>query len=125
MSDGREALFDELFDIAAKYNVALTNSPAMNPGVPEIGDFCGDVEAAVLAAGYRRPRTVTTVEELDALPEGTVIRDASGVVRDRFNDSETDAALWLRPGASGWMLSRNFGDKNFPATVLHEPEPQP
>jgi len=28
----------------------------------------------VLAAGYRKPRTVTTVEELDALVGGTIIR---------------------------------------------------
>ena len=28
---------------------------------------------ALLAAGYSKPRTITTVEELDALPENTVI----------------------------------------------------
>ena len=72
--------------------------------------------------GYRKPRTITTAQELDALPEGTVIRDASGVIRDRFNDSDTGAALWLRPGAQGWMLSRNFEDKHFPATILYSPK---
>lgn len=29
----------------------------------------------ILAAGYRKPRTVTTVEELDALPVGSVVLD--------------------------------------------------
>lgn len=30
---------------------------------------------AILAAGYRKPRTVTTAEELDALPVGSVVLD--------------------------------------------------
>ena len=28
---------------------------------------------ALLAAGYRKPRTITTAEELDALPRGAVV----------------------------------------------------
>lgn len=34
----------------------------------------------ILAAGYRKPRTITTTEELDALPGGAVIRDNDGDV---------------------------------------------
>lgn len=30
---------------------------------------------ALLAAGYRKPRTITTAEELDALPEGSAVLD--------------------------------------------------
>ena len=121
MSDGREALFDELFEIAAKYNVALTNSPAMNPGVPEIGDFCGDVEAAVLAAGYRRPRTVTTVIDLAVLGARAAVLDANGCVW--VNDGDQ-----ARPWASvvedpqGDPVWSDDSDIALPATVLHEPE---
>lgn len=34
--------------------------------------------AAIISAGYRKPRTVTTVEELDLLPDGTVVMDTFG-----------------------------------------------
>ena len=39
---------------------------------PEAGTelACAD---AILAAGYRKPRTITTVEQLDALPPGSVL----------------------------------------------------
>lgn len=66
--------------------------------------------------GYRKHRTVTTVEELDALPVGSVILDPKG--------------LSLHKNAfTGWYASN--GAKNItaevlalealPATVLHEP----
>lgn len=75
---------------------------------------------AVLAAGYRKPQQVTTPQEVDALPEGTVIRDASGTVRERFNDPATDAALWFRSGIKGYVLSGQFASGALlPATVLH------
>lgn len=72
---------------------------------------------AILAAGYRRPRTVTTVEELDALPAGSMILD-----------SDPDALL--RTESAGWY-SVHDGDHipysssaiTLPATVLHEPDP--
>jgi hypothetical protein len=54
----REELFESLFDIADKYDLALTNSPDMHRGVPEIGDFCGDILSAVLAAGFVEPEAV-------------------------------------------------------------------
>ena len=78
----------------------------------------------ILAAGYRKPRTITTVDELDALAEGSVIRDAAGTIRERFNDLETSPALWYRTGSGGYVLSGQFTwGKNLPATVLWEPQP--
>ena len=35
----------------------------------------GEAAESIIAAGYRKPRIVSTVEELDALPTGSVIRN--------------------------------------------------
>jgi hypothetical protein len=69
---------------------------------------------AILAAGYRKPRTVSTVEELDALPVGSVVLDPAG--------------LSLHKNAfTGWCasngaknISREMLDEALPATVLYE-----
>lgn len=119
MSTEREKLFESLFEIAENYNIPLTNNPDMHRELPSAGDFCGDVESAVLAAGYRKPRTVTTVEELDALPVGSVVlslayhSDVNGmaIVFQRWHDG-----LWHRGARSGDTHPDNF----LPATVLHE-----
>lgn len=66
----------------------------------------------ILAAGYRKPRTVTTVEELNALAVGSIILD-----------SDPDAML---KEEDGWrsLLVPDVKLKSFtislPATVLHE-----
>ena len=54
------------------------------------------------------PRTITTVEERDALREGSVVRDKDGDVIER---------LW-----GGWYFGDNNTVPNLPATVLHEPK---
>lgn len=64
---------------------------------------------AVLAAGYTKPRIITTVEELAALPDGTVIAE----------DYATHQRI-----LGGWCT---FGGPKgtrpeLPATVLHEPK---
>ena len=65
---------------------------------------------AILAAGFRPPaRTVTTVEELDALPELAVIRDSEGTV------AELAFGMWFSSDG------RVFGLR-LPATVLYEPK---
>ena len=66
----------------------------------------------ILAAGYRKPRTITTAEELDALPVDSVVRD--------------DEMVWLR-GNSEWytpMTTAGYASMhiNLPATVLWEPK---
>lgn len=63
----------------------------------------------ILAAGYRKPRTVTTVEELDALPFMSVVMDDLGRVYQR----------WL---LAGWQSAGpTLGTKiKLPSTVLHE-----
>jgi len=67
----------------------------------------------ILAAGFRPPaRVVTTVEELDALPEGTVIRDREGTVAESWD------GVWhsSEGGCYGHEILA------LPATVLYEPE---
>lgn len=73
---------------------------------------------AVLAAGYVKHRTITTVEELDALPVESVVRDASGMV------FEKDCVV-VRAGENWWLetgSSRHYDNTpiDLPATVLHE-----
>lgn len=75
---------------------------------------------AIYAAGYRKPRTVTTVEELDALAEGSVVM---GFDMDREQlVSAKQYGEWRQAGTDdGWQangLIENYGE----LTVLHEPE---
>jgi len=69
---------------------------------------------AILAAGYRKPRTISTIEELDALPIGAVVLDSIG---------DPWAVAW---DAGGFRRYRNpngaVNFANLPATVLHSPE---
>lgn len=66
----------------------------------------------IIAAGYSKPRTVTTAEELGALPAGVVVMDHAGYVLKR-----STRTVWLstdEEGATYVVL---------PATVLWEPQP--
>lgn len=72
MSENTER--DELADIIKReYRSAVTRK----------SDDCYTAPAdAILAAGYRKPRTITTAAELEALPFGSAVQtsDASDVV---------------------------------------------
>ena len=76
---------------------------------------------AILAAGYVKPRTITTVEELDALPAGSVLNTDAGAWEKVDPDDADDITFWLQAGNRRWNLSR---DITLPATVLYEPEAQ-
>ena len=72
----------------------------------------------VLAAGYRKPRQVTTVEELDALPTGAVVlaNNHRHYLQDwRLSFQKWDDGDWHRGARSGSTHPDNF----LPATVLH------
>ena len=73
---------------------------------------------AILAAGYRRPRVVTTVAELDALPIESVVRCRRTATYEKFPD-EDGLSFWMMIGHQGMFASRVIA---LPATVLHEPE---
>jgi len=70
---------------------------------------------AILAAGYRKPRTITTREELQALIEGAVIIDSAGDV------AELRGGYWC--GYETAAMSVHRQGKYLPATVIHEPQP--
>ncbi|MDQ5861777.1 MAG: hypothetical protein M3536_05895 [Actinomycetota bacterium] len=82
---------------------------------------------AILAAGYRKPRTITTAAELDALPVGSVIRtsghedhfDPRVAVKTGFWMSESE---WEVADAEDFCLDSGELD-DLPATVLWEPQP--
>ena len=54
---------------------------------------------AILAAGYRKPRKITTVEELDALPVGSVVKgERFGVA---IKEEADNPVPWASDGSRG------------------------
>jgi len=78
--------------------------------VEHVGNGIAD---AILAAGYSRPRTITTADELDALSAGSVVRSDEGTVW------ESDSGVWFETAS---RLLHVASDIALPATVLHEPK---
>ena len=66
---------------------------------------------AVLAAGYRKPRQVTTIEELETLPRKSVILDVDGDVWERAG------GRWR--GTEGGRFASSLLVEFAPFTVLH------
>ncbi|MFJ4288000.1 hypothetical protein ACIPY0_20355 [Paenarthrobacter nicotinovorans] len=103
---------DELAMILANAQRTRNGSTRLS-SADQVSRLALDDADAMLAAGYRKRRTVTTVEELDALVVGTIILD-----------SDPDALL---KEDDGWrsLLVPDVILKSFtiglPATVLYEP----
>ncbi|MDJ0321685.1 hypothetical protein, partial [Pseudarthrobacter sp. PS3-L1] len=58
-----------------------------------------EVADGLLAAGYRKPRTITTVEELDALKPDAVVRSFMEVIYERtFSFRTPNKPYWQSPG---------------------------
>lgn len=79
----------------------------LNPGM---GSF-ELLAHAVLAAGYRKPRMITTTEEVDALPH-------KSVVLTKFGDAVTIYRSRRIPAKCYHFLTAD--DRT--ATVIHEPQ---
>jgi hypothetical protein len=101
-------------DELAKLLFTLPVSDRGGDTAPEIINLCDEAAQAILAAGYNKPRTVTTVEELDALPEGTTIVDQA----ERLTLEETSMSCLEWVDRHG-----NACHVELPATVLFTPEP--
>ena len=69
------------------------------------------------AAGYSKPRTITTVAELDALPVGAVVH-WKGTTATRSFQSEPAGLNWV---AIGSAMGYSVHEFNLPVTVLYEP----
>jgi hypothetical protein len=67
-----------------------------------------------------KPRTITTAEELDALPVESVVRSDMGNVYVKDYDLDDPSAIWwVTAGAVSEFPSISI---SLPATVLYEPE---
>lgn len=77
---------------------------------------------SLLAAGYRKPRTITTTEELDALGFQAVILDSydTPYVCERYATDRTRAE-W-KPSGMNHLLESDDVLFHGPVTVLHTPE---
>ncbi|MFE5708985.1 hypothetical protein [Rhodococcus koreensis] len=85
------------------------------------GADLADIADAILEAGYRKPRTIASVGELDALPEGAVILSEQGGVWERQEDDSTELLFWVE--ATQGQGSPQFSDGiALPATVIHRPK---
>jgi hypothetical protein len=109
---------DELAKLAFVADNHVTGDPHAEWEVlgknPKYVGYVYEIADAILAAGYRKPRTITTVEELDALPVGSVILDPAGLSLHK-NEFTGWCASNGAKNISGEML-----DEALPATVLYE-----
>ncbi|QDM57125.1 hypothetical protein SEA_WHACK_62 [Rhodococcus phage Whack] len=70
-------------------------TPAIRPATPdEAAEMALDV---MEAAGWSKPRTVNDVDQLEALPAGTVLRNnKSGRVFEKARDKGAGKSKWMR-----------------------------
>jgi len=71
---------------------------------------------AILAAGYSRPKQVSTVAELDALPTESLVRSEQGGVWHK--EASGSGCVWTEPGAQWWHWATDIA---LPAMVLYSP----
>lgn len=77
------------------------------------------VADSILAAGYRKPRTVTKPEELESLHESAILRSRGGDAFQRGEDFHQRKG-WFMNGTVDPLTTQQivaFG----PFTVIHEP----
>ena len=92
---------EELVKILATKRVYVNTSLGMHEATAD----------AILAAGYRKPRVVTTAEELYELPIGSAIVDSTDLVYVR----DSGGRLPCKVAQAG-----EFAFVSLPATVLYE-----
>lgn len=65
-------------------------------------------------------QTITSIEELDTLPVGTVVRSDMGIVweKDEYTE-DPEFPWWCSPGDSHQYPTRRI---SLPATILYEPD---
>jgi len=116
--DELHALHQPLVEDARQYPDYHDNA------VSAIYGYSEGVEHALVTVwnkGYRKPRTITTVEELDALAEESVVRSADGYVYE--SQHLVDAPYPVEWHPCGVAESYKSHVIELPATVLWEPLP--
>jgi hypothetical protein len=91
----------------------------------ETTDHCSETcwaeVVAILAAGYRKPKVVTTAEELDALPVGSVVlHNGRAFQHYQAYPAPFDEYQKWKCGDGGFVRSTKDGSSILPATILHE-----
>jgi hypothetical protein len=106
---------------------------SVETGLDEIRGFIAwtnqapmELAVRLTAAGYRKPRIVTTAEELDALPVGSVVlHNGRAFQHYPAYPAPFDEYQQWKCGDGGFVRSTKGGSSILPATVLYEPEPTP
>jgi hypothetical protein len=87
------------------------------------GSYAHRIAQGLMQAGYRTPQQVLTAKELDALPEGSVIRTAG---HEEFPPRVAVKTIRFESGVSYWQIAdaddfESTSDEldDLPATVLH------
>lgn len=78
---------------------------------------------AILAAGYIKPRNIKTVEELDALPEGSKLYSPSTTHSWELRDLSQHGGVKVIGTGGGYTFIRDFIKHEAPLVVLHEATP--
>lgn len=101
---------DEAVEVALAAQLSFKNQRGMDNNANLMRHI---LEAA--APHLMAHRVITTVEELEALPSGSVILDSEGEPNVLHDNG------WVLPGSAGgyttWAVAQQL-----PVTVLHEPE---
>ncbi|NWL34473.1 hypothetical protein [Paenarthrobacter nitroguajacolicus] len=111
----RDEIARDILD--GRINAAIEEWDAAKPGAFP-AHVAAHVADGLCADGYRKPRTVATIEDLDALPFEAVIRDAEGHALERWGDAEH--VQWSTPGCKWFVPATEIA---LPVTVLYEVQP--
>lgn len=84
-------------------------------------DYAYEIADRLIAAGYSKPRTITTAEELDALPVGSVVLHHGRAFQHypAYPAPFDEYQKW-KCGDGGFVRSTKSGDMLLPALVIHE-----
>jgi len=88
----------------------------LKAGFPTEAEYAINIAKHLRVAGWVKPRTITTVEELDALPAGVLLKDAARMLWQLTMEGQ-----WRVSGGASQWLSMEPVDMEFPAVALHEP----
>jgi hypothetical protein len=97
---------------------------AANGEVPEEVEPCEQDEEladAILAAGYRKPRTITTPDEANALPDRSAILTPGKIIFHKWEGYYGEGKdAWERELGQVVPAELLSPEGHFPATVLYE-----